>query len=662
MMLPWFHSFLAMLAIILYAYAGVFDSPPKAQTFYDRNDVVIGTLNAHEGGVQIWTPIQIIPPKIVESTIRAEDRFFWYHIGINPFSTARAGYENLLHGKVIRGGSTITQQLAKNMIKDLDKKVLNRTIWNKFRSTGLAIGLELKHSKSWILERYLNTAYYGNGCYGISAAAECYFSKSLTELSDYEIDQLVELPKSPNKKSRIFDVQKPTFDSGRHFMEFVSKKIGHGVNSIQTTLDETLEARLEMAIQNAVADRVVDDPLINVAAVVIEVDTGDILAMIGSRDYFDPVISGQYNAATARRQPGSALKPFTYFAAFTKGYSADTIIRDEPTGFYSDSSRDVNPYIPQNFDRRFHGEVSVREALGNSYNVPAVVALKETGISYCHDIFRRFGLTTFDKPPPHYGLAVTLGSGEVTLLELTNAYAALARGGRYSPYYYLRPHADPDSVSVVENASQYAAEVTGILSDPKARLKAFGHNENMIVEGHPVAVKTGTSYEHRDNWTVGYTAKYAVGVWVGHSDGAPLDRTTGATGAAPIWHSIMETIVRGSVPQGFPKTSYAVIDNPALRILRDPVKGWSVVSPLPHSTYRANPYIPFEHRQIMAEARIDDGFPASLNWYYDGILYASTNERPAKIWLPGDAGDHLLHVESQDGTEQDIPIRIIEGD
>ncbi len=665
---------LPVLALLLYT--GLYDAPPRTRTFLDRNGKVIGTLNPAYGGLQDWTPLDRIPPEAVERTIRAEDRWFYWHRGINPFSIAKALVDNLARGRVVRGGSTITQQLAKNLMTPAP-----RTFANKFRESLLALGLEMKHGKAWILERYLNTVYYGRRSYGIAAAAQAYFGKDLLGLTSQEIGFLVAKPKAPNRTSPLAPLlikERGGGEVARHFLEYVAQNRPNAANVLQTTLDLDLQTNLEQATARLLAGRAFQDPKLTAAAVVIDVKTGDLLAMVGSRDYLDENIDGQVNAAVALRQPGSTLKPFTYFAAFAKGFGPDSIVPDQPLSFQAAGVEESESYAPQNFDRRFHGNMTIREALANSYNVPAVVTLNQIGLSYYHEILRRFGFTTLKRPPMHYGLAVTLGSGEVTLLELTNAYAALARGGRYLPYTSVR--ATPERAntrfaptsSVLPNAFEYAADVTSILTDPDARLKAFGFNESMTIEGHDVAVKTGTSYDHRDNWTVGYTPSYAVGVWVGHADGSPMlgpdgsmstsgstaGPTTGATGAAPLWHAAMENVLRDKAPEKFA----VVRDNPrrgqrsAVPTIAEPRKPWRIVNPLPNATFRLHAYLPAVHQKIAAEAGAAQD--QNLRWFLnDRFLGASQGD--STVWIVPEPGKHKLTVKSQDGSQEEIAFRVV---
>jgi len=674
-------SVLAIPLTALILYTSYYDANPAIRTFLDRNGKIIGSLNPSYQGIQYWTPVSQIPAALARETIREEDRWFFWHPGINPISLSKAAFDNLLHGRVVRGGSTITQQLAKNLMGSPP-----RTLWNKVRESVLALGLELKHSKSWILERYLNTAYYGRRSYGLAAAAKTYFGKELTALSSDEIEFLVERPKAPSRSVPAkpdtslqsgrdtalppMSPHLPLPPVARHFLEYVAGQTPNSAPQLQTTLDLELQTKLEEAIARLLAGRAYEDSKLTAAAVVIDVKTGDILAMVGSRDYFDETIDGQVNAAVALRQPGSTLKPFTYFAAFSKGYGPNSIVPDEPLSFQAAGVEESDAYAPQNFDRRYHGDMTIREALANSYNVPAVVTLNEIGLSAYHELLRRFGFTTLNRPPLHYGLAVTLGSGEVTLLELTNAYAALARGGAFYPYRVVpvgaRGHIPLPPTPILPNASQLAAQVTGILSDPTARLKAFGFNESMAVAGHDVAVKTGTSYEHRDNWTVGYTPSYAVGVWVGHADGSPMIGpdgtmpTTGATGAAPLWHAAMETVLKDRPVEKFANVRDSHVGTRTLAPLQTkPRNAIKILSPVANATFRIHSYLPAEHQKIAAEAEV--GLDKKLRWYVDDRFLA-VSQGKERIWIVPESGKHVLRVEDEQGRHEEIAFRVVNED
>lgn len=689
-----FTSFIAVVFFLsLILLTNHYDIPPKTRTFLDKNGLVIGTLYPLYGGNQIWTPLKNIPEEIIQQTIKKEDRFFYIHPGINPASILKAGFDHLWRGKALRGGSTITQQLAKNLIQEKKgqqghawlarvakpkalrsrgSRISRRTLANKIIETLLAFGLEIKHSKGEILERYLNTIYYGKKCYGIASAVKIYFGKNLVELKADEIDFLTSLPKAPNRFADIANFhnsplpplklrggERKHYDgdnlAGRHFMEYVHKTGRLDKPVIHTSLDLDLQRSLEENLKRLMAERVSKDPLMNAAIVALDVSTGGVLAMVGSRDYSNSTIDGQVNAAVSLRQPGSTLKPFTYFSAFARGYSPDTIISDEPVSYYSKGGDNGDSYIPQNFDRRYHGDMTISEALANSYNVPAVITLNEIGLSYYHDILKKFGITSLKKPYNHYGLSVTLGSGEVSLLELTNAYSALARGGRYLPFRLTPDKKEDKEVPVIPNAHFYAAEVTSILSDAEARLKVFGWNENLMIEGFDVAVKTGTSYDHRDNWTVGYNSQYAVGVWVGHSDGTPLDGTTGAETAAPVWHAVMEKMVRPVSTGTHFKTSIEGVWGER-KLLRSANAVWKISSPLPHSHYRIHPNLPEENQQIRAVASNKGSEKINLTWHLDGELLAQTSSRDVHVaWIRPEEGRHMLTVESSDGNKREVP-------
>lgn len=625
----------------LFFYASLYDEPPRIKTFLDREGRVIGSLHSPFEGLQHWVPYTQIPQSLIEETLRREDRFFYWHHGVNPLSLLKAFFDNLSHFSIQRGGSTITQQLAKNLLLEKEKQSSPRTYFRKLQEIFLALGLELKHSKQWILERYLNSIYYGNRCYGIGAATLSYFSKTPQELNPFEIKLLSSLPRAPSLLAKNLPHPKNSL-SARHFIEWASSqtKLSH----IHTTLDLEMQKKIEKALQTSLAERSQKDPKITAAAVVIDVRTGDIWAMVGSRDYLNEDIQGTVNGATALRQPGSTLKPFTYFAAFTQGVAPDTTLADQPTSFHIPSSPEeaenrIDSYQPQNFDRRFHGTVTVREALANSYNVPAVVMLNQVGLSYYHDMLKRFGFTSFDKSPTYYGLAITLGSAEVSLLELTTAYAALARGGKFLPYRFLSQTPQALPVWIHPKAALSAMETTSILIDGSARLKAFGYNDDMHIDDHEVAVKTGTSYEHRDNWTIGYTPQVAVGVWVGHADGTPLSLTTGASGAAPVWHSIMESVLRGTPSLSFPKPPVTK-SAPMAEISSKP---WKVTFPLPYAHYRLHDYLPTEHQSLVMEAKAWQ--PVDLEWYLDGVFLGET-KKDHRLWLQPTPGKHVLNVKN----------------
>jgi penicillin-binding protein 1C len=646
--------------LALSLYGARYDAPPRTITFLDRHGAFIGTVNPAYDGYQIWTPLRDIPPAIVAATLKREDRAFSLHPGVNPWSIAKAALANLRAGRVKRGGSTITQQLAKNLVQEREGKILTRSFASKLKTTLVALALELRHPKDWILERYLNSVYYGRRCYGVAAAARHNFDKDLSGLTADEIAKLSLLPRSPGQADRI--IPKPIRATrkiyGRHFMEMAARaKRADAQNVIRTTLDLELQKRAEDGLAHVVAAREDADPVATAAAVIIEPESGDLLALVGSRGYFDARVSGEVNAALSLRQPGSTLKPFTYFAAFAKGMTPDTIVSDSPVNYSVVDSDDA--YAPQNFDRLFHGTVTIREALANSYNVPAVEVLNRIGLSYYHDVLKGFGFTSLKAPPQHYGLAVTLGSGEVTLLELTNAFVALARGGFFKPVRMFETDPIRAGTEILPKSFVHAARITDILSDRNARLKTFGDNAFLAVDGFDVAVKTGTSHDLRDNWTVGYAPNAVVGVWVGHADGSPLKDTTGATGAAPVWHALMESSLRGKTPVTFGFRAKTAPRPPHAR--KNPMTGaaprhWDISAPLNRSRYQVHPWLPRERQKIPAEVTLNGARPAWLDWFLDDAWIArseiAANDKSARAWIEPKPGDHVLEIAASDGSKR----------
>ncbi|MBX7148411.1 transglycosylase domain-containing protein [bacterium] len=644
--------FLITLIVVSIVCAKKFDHPLKNQTYLDKNGLLIGTLNTLNGGYGQWTPYKDLPQNFTRATLQKEDRYFYYHPGINPFAIIRAFFTNIRSSKTY-GGSTITQQLAKNLIQIHQGSFLKRTLFNKIYEAFTALGLEILHSKEWILEYYVNTAYYGNRAYGPSAASLIYFGKPLEQLNKTEFTSLVNFPQNPSKTPK--PVYTPALLSHtRHFLEWASR-FKQNEQSIKTTLDLNLENKIEESLKKISAAKAQEDPFLNYAAIVIEVKTGNLIAMIGSRDYWNETINGQYNTALALRQPGSALKPFTYFAAFAKGYSPDTLIDDSPVSYGTPNENDVyEGYMPQNFDKRYHGTLTLGEALGNSLNVPAVKLLNTIGLSYYYELLQKFGFTTFDKNPAHYGLSLTLGSGEVSLLELTNAYATLARGGVFKPVKFLASQTDEKGVPVIDDAHLYASQVTQVLEDEKLRLKSFGFNEDLFFDGANVAVKTGTSTNQKDNWTLGYNKEYAVGVWMGHSDNTPLT-TVASRGTGPLWHGIMEMLVERK------KQNYTVATKenapPVVNHIQEDAP-FKITSPLPHSIYRKTSYLPDEPQKILARIQTSDIVP--LRIYVDGEERVfSQTEKQASLWINPEVGVHTLTVATANYSQL-IKFKVIE--
>jgi len=556
---------------------------------YDRNGVLLHELYDPNKGRRTVVPLAQIPETVRNAFLAAEDARFYQHPGIDPLGIARAFWHDVTHrGQSLSGGSTITQQLVKNTLLSGEQ-----TLARKIKEAILALEVSRRYSKDQILEMYLNTVFLGNQAYGVEAGAETYFGKTVSELSLAEAALLAGLPRSPSTTNPFADAEAAKGEQRRvleamvhhgfitqeeaegalaqplqystaplaaikapHFVLWVESQLEanpkygqQGIYQRGLEITTTIDVRLQELAEQIVRDHVSRLGNFNVhdgALVAINPATGEILAMVGSADYTTAAIQGEVNVALALRQPGSSIKPITYLAAFLKGWNPATIIDDVPSEFPGNP-----PYRPKNYDGQFHGRVTARTALANSYNIPAVKTLQFVGIPAMLDLARRMGITTF-KDPSQYGLSLTLGGGEVKLLELTAAYGVFATGGlRIAPVSMLKvtdsqghvldQWAGPRPERVVDAAHTYL--ITSILSDNAARTPAFGAHSALELS-RPAAVKTGTTDDFRDNWTVGYTSQLVVGVWVGNADNSAMRGTTGLTGAAPIWHDFMEVALK----------------------------------------------------------------------------------------------------------------------
>lgn len=587
-----------------------------------------------EHGKQTPLTFEQIPAACWQATVSVEDGRFFQHPGVDFLAIARSAWLNLRSGQVLSGASTLTQQLARNTLLTADERY-EQSLRRKLREAWLAWRIEQRYSKQEILALYLNQVYFGNFAYGLEAAAEAYFGKPAQELDLAECSLLAGLLQNPSLYNPLQDLDAARWRQatvlslmvwngyiGRqdaelalaetlhfaatpfpieapHFVSFVEgqlatllgpEQLRQGGLRVFTTLDLSWQHEAEQIVQHhlqrlrdepdAPADRRID----NAALVSLDPATGAILTMVGSPDYFDAAIDGAVNAAVALRQPGSAIKPFTYAAAMDPARSAAagrqpltaaSVIADVRTVF---TTAEGEPYVPENYDRQWHGPVSVRTALASSYNTPAVKVLSSIGVEALLDQARRLGITTFrpDRlaaaqvlntdqahPSSAYGLALTLGGGEVSLVELTGAYAAYANGGRrVEPYAVERVEDSAGNLlfqadhSRSQDAAHQALDprvaflITDILADNDARAPSFGRNSVLRLD-RPAAVKTGTTTDWRDNWTIGYTPQVVTGVWVGNADNTPMLGISGVTGAGPIWHDFMLAVHQGLPVQRF---------------------------------------------------------------------------------------------------------------
>jgi penicillin-binding protein 1C len=586
---------------------------------YDRAGNLLYEILDPTAGRRTYTPLADISPFMVAATLAAEDKNFFSHPGFDPWAVLRAFVQNAQSGETVSGASTLTQQLARTLLMDPQERT-DRSYLRKVREALLAIEITRRYSKEEILELYLNEFPYGNLAYGVEAAAETYFHTGADKLTLTQAAFLAGIPQAPSvydvytnreatlermKQVLVMMVQASAEqnclyvgpgvsavcvspqDVGGAWAEIqtytfsppaVYMRHPHWVNYIRTQLETLYDAQtiyrsgfqvyttldpglqdVAEAILAAKTQALAEMHVTGGALVAIKPSTGEILALVGSPDYYAQP-AGQVNMAVRPRQTGSAIKPLTYVAAFEKGWTPATLIWDVPTEFPpSTDPFDTNPpYVPVNYDGKFHGPVTVRTALANSYNIPAVKTLQFVGIyddpSTSQEeglvaMARRLGITTLTRAD--YGLALTLGGGEVTPLQLTAAYAAFAGGGLRVPPAAILKITTFDGKTVYEYQPpaaqrvlrpEHAFLISSILSDNDARTPMYGTNSVLNLP-FPAAAKTGTTNDFLDNWTVGYTPDLAAGVWVGNPDNTPMVGTTGLTGAAPIWSEFMQAAV-----------------------------------------------------------------------------------------------------------------------
>ncbi len=592
---------LSFMVISLFAFN--LPSPDKivrregyASKILDRNGKVLYAIFTQERR----TPVELndIPLYLRQATIAIEDKNFYKHQGFDPTGIFRAMFNIVLKGK-LQGGSTLTQQLVKNVLLTPE-----RTLFRKIKEFILAIQIERKYSKDDILKMYLNEAPYGGTAWGVEVAAEIYFGKKVKDLNLVECAILAGFPQKPSSyspysetpkayikrteqvlrrmredgyitkeqeeeaKAQIDDIQfQPRGASFKapHFVQYVKKIleerygeriVEQGGLKITTTLDLELQEKAEKIVAEEIA-KVEKQRITNGAAVVINPETGEILAMVGSKNFNDPNYDGQFNVVTqGLRQPGSAIKPFTYVTAFKKGYTAATMIMDVPTTFPGGINQP--DYKPENYDGKYRGPLQIRYALGNSINVVAVKTLALVGIKNTLETAYDLGISTL-KPDQDtldkVGLSLTLGGGEVRLLELTSAYSAFVnKGYRVNPVAILKiedskgkvlEEIKPEKSKRVLSEEQ-AFLIADILSDNNARSAIFGPNSLLNIPGRKVMVKTGTTNDKRDNWAIGGNRLVMVGSWVGNNDYSPmLSVASGVSGATPIWRRIVMESLAG---------------------------------------------------------------------------------------------------------------------
>jgi len=573
---------------------------------YDRTGTIL-LYDIHENIKRTVIPYEEMGTNILNATVAIEDSEFYQHKGIRISSILRATVWAKLTGRKIQGGSTITQQLVKNTLLTTE-----RSLSRKIKEWILAVKIEKVMTKDTILALYLNEAPYGGNIYGIEEATKAFFGKNPKELTLAESAYLAAIPNGPtyyspygkNKdklderknlvlnrmfelhfineeeyikgknESVIFLPEQPLHIAAPHFVFFIKDYLEsrYGVSTLEegglkiiTTLDYNLQKRAEeIALEKAKENEKNWDGK-NTAAVVIDPKTGQILSMVGSRNYFDKTIDGNFNVATAARQPGSSFKPIVYSLAFEKGYTEKTTLFDVKTEFNAScnpagTETTPNCYTPDNYDNAFRGPMTLRDGLAQSINVIAVKLLYLVGVSDSIKLAHNLGITTLKNDPNVYGLSLVIGGGETTLLDMTSVYGVFANNGIRNPQNGILSVED-SSGNILEKFESKPQQIikpntthilSSILTDDAARAPTFGSNSILKIPGREVAVKTGTTNNNKDAWTIGYTPSVAVGVWVGNNDNKPMKKG-GAALAGPIWNAIMTEAIKNLPIESFEK-------------------------------------------------------------------------------------------------------------
>lgn len=570
-------------------------APPSLRVLA-RDGKLLREVRADDGARARPLPIAAYPKRTIDAVLAAEDRHFYLHPGVDVLAVARAIGSNVVHRRVVSGASTITMQLARTV------RPHPRSLWGKIREAGLAVRIEMSLSKDQILEQYLNRVIYGPNLRGFAAASHAYFAVSPDGLSLAEAALVAGLPRGPSlyvvtkrpelvrkRRDRVLErmadagfiteqerndalaepivasIDKPAFGAPHLVRGLLGGAVtkwqpGLGealgapetrkdIASITTTIDRELQRVAEHAVTTSLA-AVADKHVTAAAVVALDNATGDVLAWVGSPGFYDEASLGQNDGVVALRQPGSALKPFIYAEAMKRlGYTPATLVPDVEIHIPLPGGSD---YVPHDYDEKQRGPVRLREALASSLNIPAVDTIRRVGTENALARLRAFGFESLDQDAEHYGPALALGDGEITLLELARAYATLARGGLPRPLRFVReiersgehreiePPAGPGERVIDE---RIAAMLTDVLSDRTARMSAFGDQNVLEIPDADVAAKTGTSKGYRDNVAVGFSRHVTVAVWAGNFDGSAMQGVSGISGAGPIFRAVMTAAV-----------------------------------------------------------------------------------------------------------------------
>ena len=580
-------------------------------TLLDRNGKEFYSFNnAHN---DTYVQLKDIAPIAQKAVVSSEDKNFYSHPGFSIVGIGNAIYQNLLRAGGGGGGSTLTQQMVKNALLSQE-----RSIFRKYQELVLSIEVERRYSKDEILEMYLNSAYFGEGAFGIEDASKAYFGKSAKDLDNAEATLLIGLLPAPSAYSPItgdpvkakqrqkyvlnrmkedgvlndeqvtaaYDKQlayaeqkENAVPDAPHFALMVKdwleekygeEKIARSGYKVTTTLDVDAQGKAQAAVKQQV-DRLASSKVSNGSAVVMDPRNGEVLALVGSADWNNET-NGKVNMTTATRQPGSSFKPLVYATGIEdRKMTAATIFDDKLTDF-------GGGYKPRNYDGRFRGNVTLRRALSNSLNVPAVEAMRQAGINNVMNKAKQAGITTLDKTADEYGLPLALGSGQARLTEMTGAYATFGNEGKKNDMQLVLNIVNKNKEKIYESKAVSTQVwspgtsyiISSILSDNSARAEVFG-NSLTVSANRPVAVKTGTTEDYRDAWTIGYTPSLAIGVWIGNNDNAPMSAVAGSSGSGPIWLSLMRQLLGNKAVEKF--------NQPSTVVARDVCKGDGALAP-----------------------------------------------------------------------------------
>lgn len=565
---------------------------PQTSMIMARDGSVLAEINDVHYGRRLVMPLSELSPYLVLATVAAEDRRFFSHGGVDPVGFARALLQNATSDGVASGASTLEMQLVRNLYMPDERT--EQTLSRKIREALAAYRLDERATKSEVIEAYLNSVYYGNQAYGAEAAAQRYFGKAAKQLSISEAALLAGLPQSPiaydplvrldqakKRQTHVIELMhqadfisaeqataaiaapielrepRRTETRFQHWVNYVTdltkdqfgpEALYTGGLRIHTTIDPTVQQLAEEIVGRNEEIRVAARAN-NSSMVVIDPASGQVLAMVGSKNFWDQSVAGQVNVAIAGRQPGSSIKPLVFLSGFEHGLTPATQTQDRLTSFSAPLGQP--PYVPKNYEDKYYGMVSLRDALGNSLNVPAVKVLKYVGVPAFQDLARRLGLTTLDDWDPRW-LSLTLGGGEVRLVELTGAYATVSRMGAHKPVepllgvqtsrgevLYSGP-APGRGEQVVDPRAAY--QLVHVLGDTGARQVTFGRQTPLNLP-RPHMMKTGTTDDYRDTWTIGCLPQVCVGVWMGNTNNEPMQKVASSLTAGRLWVEMMDTLV-----------------------------------------------------------------------------------------------------------------------